>query len=104
MTSKQKTVIRSPWGVFQGNPADPDYHEKLLKHCIAQLKYYLRHRRSPDPAKTRDDLEGYEEVLAAGRPAIRRFFELKESARDRGFALKNKDVIALMKSQGEWRE
>lgn len=95
-----KLSIEAPWGKDEFEEGD---ELGWIKRLIRQLEWFLQNGRSPNPDYTRQDLEGYRQVLATGSHLVAgRFIEIKGAAREKGKKYTNMEVIALMKANGEW--
>jgi len=77
----------------------------MIEHFIKQLEYFLNAGVSPNTEATRQDIEGYKMVWARGNQNLAgRFLERKSDARRKSgtMFIRNLDVIAAMKENGEW--
>ena len=57
--------VKTPWGdALIGCPLD------AIRHCSEQLEYILINSLSPNPEYTKQDLQGYWEVLSTNKYPI----------------------------------
>lgn len=89
--------ISAPWGEFKCETM-----LSFIQQLIAQLESYLPN--SSNPQFTKDDIEGYKQVLATGREDLADLFlQTKGVARENGVPFKNNlDVIAYLTKKGRW--
>lgn len=77
----------------------------MIEHFIKQLEYFVEAGVPPNPEATRQDIEGYRMVWARGNQNLAgRFLERRSDARKKSgkMFIRNLDVIAAMKENGEW--
>lgn len=103
MTQGKLIVVEAEWGTLRYYENDPARHMAILDHMIDQLTFYLKNRVTPDPDKTRRDLDGYKQLKATNdSDLIERFFDIKHELRKQGKIVRNTWLINYMKANKLW--
>jgi len=96
-----KMEINAPWGNVT---IDPDDSKGMIKHCLAQLKYF---QKQNDTEHVRADIEGYELILSSENPNgnAKRFLDMKRGGLlgEREQFRDNLKVIEHMKESNSWQ-
>lgn len=89
--------ITAPWGHH-----DCSTYLAFFRQTRAQLQHYLDTRATPNPAFTRAEIAGYDELLATGSETFAAAFAARKSLyRDRGERPPpNLEVVQTLKAEG----